>query len=90
MIQPSTVMPARSKRKRSGRLSATSRAHSRLKSVRRRSPPPSTPHTKTSAGESGSLAAKTMVVPSRDMEKPLTTRSPATIRVTGSPADGTR
>ena len=63
MIQASTVMPARSKRKCSGRLSVTSPFQSRLRSVSRRSPPPSAPQTKTSAGESGSLAAKAMVPP---------------------------
>ena len=90
MIQASTVIPARSKWNRSGRLNVTSRFQSRLRSVMRFSPPPSAPQTKTSAGESGSLAAKAMVRPSRDTEKPLITRSPATIRVIGPPSAGTR
>ena len=44
----------------------TSPFQSRLKSVSRRSPPPSAPQTKSSAGASGSLAAKARVAPSRE------------------------
>ncbi len=67
MIQASTVKPARSNVKRSGRARATDAFHSRLRSVRRRSVP-SGPHTNTSAGASGSLAVNASTAPSRESE----------------------
>ena len=55
-------------------------------SVSGRSPPPSPEATNTSAGVTGSVAAKASRPPSAESENPVTTRSPSINRTGASPS----